>query len=57
MTVFNLELDDLSLGELFALADEIGNKYQSQDEIDDYGSALLDAQDELSMTMEEVDAD
>jgi len=55
--MFDLELDDLSLGELFALADEIGNKYQSQDEIDDYCSALLDAQDELRMAMEEVDAD
>ena len=55
--MFDLELDDLDLGELFALADEIGNKYQSQDEIDDYRSTLIDAQDELRMTMEEVDAD
>lgn len=41
-TTATTEFDTFSLSDLFAEADAIGRKYQSQEEIENYG-AMLDA--------------
>lgn len=46
-----LDFDGLSLGELFAEADKIGRKYQSQEEIEEFQSCFDGAVEALEDTI------
>lgn len=52
-----INFDGLSLGELFAEADKIGRKYQSQEEIEDYMACLDGATEALEDTIADLGLD
>ena len=51
------EFDGFTLGELFAEADAIGRKYQSQEEIEDYQACLDGATEALNDAIDELNFD
>ena len=48
------DLSELDLGKLFKLAELIGNKYQTEEEITESQARLKIADDELNKTIEEL---
>ena len=51
------EFDGFTLGELFAEADAISRKYQSQEEIEDYQACLDGATEALNDGIDELNLD
>ena len=48
------DLSELDLGKLFKLAELIGNKYQTEEEITEFQARLKIADDELNKTIEKL---
>ena len=55
-TMFN-EIEDFTLGDLFAISDIIGDKYLTDDELAQRSAELLEAQAELDKIIKEQNLD
>ena len=56
-TMFDNEMDDLNLGDLFRMADSVGDKYLTESELAQRSADLLKAQAELDKIIEKLNLD
>ena len=55
--MFDNEMDDLNLGDLFRMADSVGDKYLTESELAQRSADLLKAQAELDKIIEKLNLD